>query len=37
VDKFFSKRSLELKGKKEKITAYGCSFDQLRYYLNITA
>ena len=37
VDKFFSKRSLELKGKKEKITAYGCSFEQLRYFLNITA
>jgi len=37
VDKFFSKRDLELKGKKEKITAYGGSFEQLRYFLNITA
>jgi adenylate cyclase len=37
VDKFFSRRTLDLKGKNEKIAAYGCSFDQLRYFLNITA
>lgn len=37
VDKFFAKRELTVKGKKEKITAYACTFDQLRYYLKMTA
>ena len=37
VEKFFTKRELTLKGKKEKITAYVCTFDQLRYYLKMTA
>ena len=37
VDKFFAKRSLTVKGKQEKITAYACTFDQLRYYLKMTA
>lgn len=37
VDKYFTKRELTLKGKKEKITAYVCTFDQLRYFLKMTA
>jgi len=37
VDKFFTKRELTVKGKQEKITAYACTFDQLRYYLKMTA
>ena len=37
VEKFFTKRELTVKGKKEKITAYVCTFDQLRYYLKMTA
>ncbi|NTV15490.1 MAG: adenylate/guanylate cyclase domain-containing protein [Desulfobulbaceae bacterium] len=37
ADKFFSKRELTVKGKQEKINAYACTFDQLRYYLKMTA
>lgn len=37
VDKFFAKQALTVKGKQEKITAYACTFDQLRYYLKMTA
>lgn len=37
VEKFFTRRELTVKGKKEKITAYVCTFDQLRYYLKMTA
>lgn len=37
IDKFFTKRELTVKGKKEQITAYVCTFDQLRYYLKMTA
>lgn len=37
VDKFFTKRELTVKGKQEKITAYVCTFDQLRYYMKMTA
>ena len=37
IDKFFSRKTLEVKGKKEKVTAYGCSFDQLNYFLKMTA
>ena len=37
ANKFFAKRELTVKGKKEKITAYAATFDQLRYYLKMTA
>jgi len=37
VESFFNQRTFELKGKKEKISAYACSFDQLRYFLKSTA
>jgi len=37
VDKYFTKRELTVKGKQEKITAYVCTFDQLRYFLKMTA
>lgn len=36
-EKYFTEKSFELKGKKEKINAYACSFDQLRYFMTSTA
>ncbi|NTV15044.1 MAG: adenylate/guanylate cyclase domain-containing protein [Desulfobulbaceae bacterium] len=37
VDKFFAKRELVVKGKQEKLAAYAGTFDQLRYFLKMTA
>ena len=35
-EKYFTEKSFDLKGKKEKINAYACSFEELRYFMTST-